>query len=96
MAAVFKKEEEKGKSGAIKRAADGTPRHIGPYRTYVFPYLLHIPSWMLTWHLTLAALQASHALVMRGARGAGPGAGHKAGTGAAAGRASIFLSCLVL
>ncbi len=34
-------------------------------------YLLHIPNWALAWHLTLAALHASQALVMRGARGAG-------------------------
>ena len=45
-------------------------------RTHTQPtYLLHIPSWVLPWHLTLAARHASHALVMRGARGAGPGAG---------------------
>ncbi len=33
-------------------------------------YLLHIPNWVLAWHLTLAALQDSHALVMRAGRGA--------------------------
>ena len=41
----------------------------GVYKTTT--YLLHIPNWVLAWHLTLAALHASQALVMRGARGAG-------------------------
>jgi hypothetical protein len=50
-------------------------------------YLLHIPSCVLAWHLTLAALQASQALVMRGARGAA-----WPGTGAAGVRASIVSS----
>ena len=52
-------------------------------------YLLHIPNWVLAWHLTLAALHASQALVMRGARGAGAGA-----AGIAGGPASVIVSML--
>lgn len=33
-------------------------------------YRLHIPSWLLAWHLTFADLHASQALVIRRARGA--------------------------
>lgn len=45
---------------------DVAPRPGSQQRTY----LLHIPNWVLGWHFTLAALHASQALVMRGARGA--------------------------
>jgi len=61
---------------------DGVPPYGAPRA-----YLLHIPSWVLGWHLTLAALHASQALVMRGALGVGTGA-------AAAGAGSPIVSML--
>ena len=60
-------------SGAIPHHPGTSER--GPKPTRLSTYLLQIPSWVLAWHLTLAALQASQALVMRGARGAEAGWG---------------------
>jgi hypothetical protein len=61
-------------SGAIPHHSGISERGPKPTRLQS-TYLLQIPNWVLAWHLTLAALQASQALVMRGARGAAAGWG---------------------